>query len=74
MKIQVKLYGEFLKHGPEDSYVELPVGSTVDDLLKTLKIAERTYIMVLINQKRSRFEDKLEDNNIVSIFAPVGGG
>ena len=74
MKIQVKLYGEFLKYGPEESYVELRDDSTVDDLLKRVSITERAYIIVQINQKRSSFEDKLEDNDTVSIFAPVGGG
>lgn len=74
MKIRVKLYGDFLKYGPEDSYVELRNGSIVDDLLKTLSITERSYIIVLKNEKRSWFEDKLEDGDIVSIFAPVGGG
>ncbi len=74
MKIHVKLYGEFLKYGPEESYVELPDNSTINDLLKKLSIEERNYIILLINLKRSWFEDKLKDGDTVSIFAPVGGG
>jgi len=74
MKIRVNLYGEFLKYGPEESYLELPKGSTVNDLLEKLSIEERNYIMLLINLKRSSFEDELKDSDTVSIFAPVGGG
>jgi len=74
MKIHIKLYGEFLKYGPEESYKELPEGSTVNDLLKQLSIKERNYIIMLINLKRSWFEDKLSDGDTVSIFSPVGGG
>jgi len=74
VKIRVKLYGEFLKYGPEESYSELPKGSTVNDLLEKLSIEERNYIMLLINLKRSSFEDELKDGDTVSIFAPVGGG
>ncbi len=74
MKIKVKLYGDFLKYGPPESYTEIPDGSTVQELLDKLRINERSYIMILVNLKRSWFETPLHDGDEVSIFAPVGGG
>jgi sulfur carrier protein ThiS len=74
MKVKVKLYGDFLRQGPEESITELKDGSTVEDLLERFGISERSYIIILINLKRSWFEDELKDGDTVSIFSPVGGG
>ncbi len=74
MKVKVKLYGDFLRQGPEESIVELQDGSTVEELLKHFEISERNYIIILVNLKRSWFEGALKDGDTVSIFSPVGGG
>jgi thiamine biosynthesis protein ThiS len=74
MKIHLKLYGEFTKYGPEESFLELPTESTVSDLLKKLSIEEKNYIIILVNLRRSWFEEKLKEGDAVSIFSPVGGG
>ncbi len=74
MRVKVKLYGDFLKYGPPESYITLPEGATVKMLLEKLRIEEKSYIMILVNLKRSWFETKLKDNDEMSIFAPVGGG
>jgi len=74
MTVKVKLYGDYLKYGPEETYLEIEDGSKVEDLLNKLKITERSYIIVLVNLKRAWFEDELKDGDIISIFSPVGGG
>ncbi|MCI4462902.1 MAG: MoaD/ThiS family protein [Caldisericum sp.] len=74
MTVKVKLYGDYLKYGPEETYIVLPENSTVEDVLNRFNIKERKYIIVLVNLKRAWFEDKLNDGDIVSVFSPVGGG
>jgi sulfur carrier protein len=74
MTVKVKLYGDYLKYGPEETYIDLPENSTVEDVLNRFNIKERKYIIVLVNLKRAWFEDKLNDGDIVSVFSPVGGG
>ncbi len=74
MRIKIKLYGDFLKYGPPESYMEIPDNSNVLYVLNKLGIKERSYIMILINLKRSWFESVLHDGDELSIFAPVGGG
>lgn len=74
MKIRVKLYGDFLRFGAEDSFINLGEEDSVEDLLNKLGISERSYIIVLVNMKRAWFEQKLSDGDVVSIFSPVGGG
>jgi sulfur carrier protein len=74
MTVKVKLYGDYLKYGPEETYIDLPENSTVEDVLNRFNIKERKYIIVLVNLKRAWFEDRLNDGDIVSVFSPVGGG
>jgi ThiS family. len=74
MTVKVKLYGDYIKYGPEETYIDLPENSTVEDVLNRFNIKERKYIIVLVNLKRAWFEDKLNDGDIVSVFSPVGGG
>jgi len=74
MKIKVKLYGDFLQYGPEESFIDIEEGTSVEDLLNQLGISERAYIIVLVNLKRVWLEEKLKEDDVVSIFSPVGGG
>lgn len=74
MKVKVKLYGDYLRYGTDENLVEVEENSSVNDLLNKLQISERHYIIVLVNMKRVWFEEKLKDNDTVSIFSPVGGG
>ncbi len=74
MKIRVKLYGDFLRFGPEDSFINVGEEDSVEDLLNKIGISERAYIIVLVNMKRAWFEQRLSDGDVVSIFSPVGGG
>jgi len=74
MRIKVKLYGDFLKYGPEESYLEISENATVKAILDRIGIKELNYIMILINAKRSWFNDTVRDGDTVHIFSPVGGG
>ncbi|MEA3313355.1 MAG: MoaD/ThiS family protein [Caldisericota bacterium] len=74
MKVKVKLYGNFLKYGPEESYITLPEKSTVKTVVEKLGIKELNYMMILVNTKRSWFTDRVKDGDTVHIFSPVGGG
>lgn len=74
MTVKVKLYGDYLRYGPEETYIEVEENATVEDILKRFNIEERKYIIVLVNLKRAWFEDKLSEGDVISIFSPVGGG
>ncbi len=74
MTVKLKLYGDYLKYGPEETYVDLTEGATVEDLLNKFSIVERNYIIVLVNLKRAWFDDRVNDGDVVSVFSPVGGG
>ncbi|BAL81016.1 MoaD/ThiS family protein [Caldisericum exile] len=74
MTVKVKLYGDYLKYGPEETYINIEDNSTVEDVLNKFGIEERKYIIVLVNLKRAWFDDKLNEGDVVSVFSPVGGG
>jgi sulfur carrier protein len=74
MRIKVKLYGDYLKYGPDESIIEVEDDATVEDVLNKFGIEERAYIIVLVNLKRVWFDYKLNNGDVLSIFSPVGGG
>ena len=74
MRIKVKLYGDYLKYGPDESIIEVEDSATVEDVLNKFGIEERAYIIVLVNLKRVWFDYKLNNGDVLSIFSPVGGG
>jgi molybdopterin converting factor small subunit len=74
VKVKVKLYGDFLKYGPELSYITLSENATVKTVLDRIGIKELNYMMILVNTKRSWVDNKVKDGDTVHIFSPVGGG
>ncbi len=74
MKVKLRLYGDFLRYGPEEAAINIPDASKVEDLLSLIGIEERTYIITLVNLKRVWFDYVLSEGDTVSIFSPVGGG
>jgi molybdopterin converting factor small subunit len=74
VKVKVKLYGDFLKYGPELSYITLSENATVKTVLDRIVIKELNYMMILVNTKRSWVDNKVKDGDTVHIFSPVGGG
>jgi len=54
--------------------MEMPEGSTVEDLLRELKIPPRESKQVFVNSLRQEKEYKLQDGERVAIFPPIAGG
>lgn len=79
MRVTVKLFATLVrfKDGSRTGKpfeMELPEGSTVQDLIDVLKIpAEETHI-VFINNIIEEAHTKLKDGDVVGMFPPVGGG
>lgn len=77
MKISVKLYGMLREKLPAENNgkaeLELPSGSTLEDLLQHLKIDSLVKASVNENLERD-FQRELYDGDDVQLFRPVGGG
>lgn len=62
------------KENKGKTQVELPEGSTVDDLIKMLNIPEDLPLIIMLNGRRETEDIKLKENDRIGIFPPVGGG
>lgn len=58
------------------SWVELPEGSTVGDVLKIIKCSplKAKLLLVSVNGERVRLRHVLHDGDVVGFFSPVTGG
>ena len=77
MEIGVKLYGKFKKYSPGDSgKISIDNGGTVVQALRSLGLTDRdlSYVMVLVNNIRVKFDHVLDDGDSLDIFQPIGGG
>ena len=81
MNIELKMFMKFKKYLPPDSVdgkavMSLEEGSTLEDLMNILGIAGDEPKIVVINGISHGVADSqiLKEGDVVSFFAPVGGG
>ncbi|MFX1249246.1 MAG: MoaD/ThiS family protein [Promethearchaeota archaeon] len=76
----VKLFATLRKYGPidiklGDSFpVTLEEDANVATLLRKLKISEDQAKIIMINGNIQELQEKLNGEDVVAIFPPVGGG
>lgn len=78
MKVVVKLHGEtkrYVKNLVGDSVeTDLPDGTTVQQMLDHLGVADEDVWMSAVNKTVVKPEHVLADGDAVEVFAPVQGG
>lgn len=74
MNITIRLFATLRTDRFKSCDKEYPENFTCYDLIRDLDISEENVAILLINGKDGRLSDKLHENDIVSIFPPVGGG
>ena len=60
----------------ERSWIELPEGSTVGDVLRIIKCSplKAKLLLVSVNGERAKFRHVLKDGDVVGFFSLVTGG
>ncbi len=79
MKIRVQLYGVLGKKipeygSPEGVDIELPDDAVSRDLLKQVKIPETWGVIVTMDSRILKHDDRLRDGAGISVFQAVHGG
>jgi len=79
MKVEVKLYANFREYLPRGSEkysctLELEEGTTIGQVLASLKIPESLPMVPLVNGIHREVGDPLQPGDVLSIFPPVAGG
>lgn len=79
IKVEVVLFATLRIYNPNGEssdpfLMEVPEGSTVEYLLKELKIPPKESKQVFINSRRQEKDCVLQDGDRVAIFPPIAGG
>jgi sulfur carrier protein ThiS len=80
MKVHIRLFGilgnKFPDHDPLKGFaLEVPEGSTVEDLIKKLDIPPQSKIgIVSINGQLVKIQKQLNDGDFIRVFQPISGG
>ena len=77
MEVEVKLLSLLRQYSPCDHNafpVQLPLGASLDELLKRLKIPPTVQRIALVNGRRASDEALLSPGDTVVLMSPMEGG
>jgi len=75
MQICVTLMGSLKVNSPEGNKIELPDGSTIDDLLAALNVDPAFVATVMVNGKPQKDRTRvIVADDELTLLPPVGGG
>lgn len=74
MKVKVKLFATLRQGREKELMIDLPQGATIKDLIEMLDLSKEEVAIIFINGRSKELHEVLQEDDIVSIFPPVGGG
>jgi sulfur carrier protein len=74
MDVDIRLFASLKKHQPQDGKVRLAGGSRVSDLLDVLGISMDDVGILMVNRADGRFDQQLQNGDVVTLIPPIGGG
>lgn len=74
MKVEVRLFATFRKGRWKNKVLNLEEDTSIEDVLKLLEIETDALGIALINGKHSNLDSSLEDDDVLALFPPIGGG
>ena len=74
MDVEVRLFESLKKHRPEGGKVRLAEGSRISDLLIALGISTDDVGILMINRMDGRFDQLIQNGDVVTLIPPIGGG
>jgi sulfur-carrier protein len=74
LKLTVKLFATFREGREKIQTFNVPKETTPEVILSLLGITPKEVAILLVNGRDGEFNQNLSDNDILSIFPPVGGG
>lgn len=74
MSIEVRLFATLRKGRGKKAFFDFKYGINCNKIIKKMNIKKDDVAILLINGRDGEFDRELEDEDVVSIFPPVGGG
>jgi molybdopterin converting factor small subunit len=74
--VKVKIFANLRKYGVPKSVIEMPEGSTINSVLKKVKIPNEEKKLIFMVNGSPRYDRNLviNDKDTLAIFPPIGGG
>jgi sulfur-carrier protein len=74
MKVKVKLFASLRTFGPDEQVVELPDRTTINDVIRSLKIPGSIRLLRIVNGEHRPADHILTDGDDLALFPPIAGG
>lgn len=74
MKVEVRLFATFRNGRWKNKVLTLEKDASIVSVLKLLEIETDTLGIALINGKHSSLDSTLEEDDVLALFPPIGGG
>lgn len=74
MDVEVRLFESLKKHQPDNGKLRLPAGARASDLITALGISADDVGILMVNRTDGRFDQLLQDGDVVTLIPPIGGG
>ncbi len=74
MKVIIKLFASLRIFGPNEQVIELPDHTTIDDVIRSLKIPGTIRLLRIVNGEHQPADHVLQDCDELALFPPIAGG
>jgi molybdopterin converting factor small subunit len=74
MKIEVRLFATLRLNRFKKDFIEVTDNCTCIEILSYIDIEADEVAILMINGIHSKLNDKVNENDVISIFPPTGGG
>jgi molybdopterin converting factor small subunit len=74
MKVKVKLFASLRTLGPDEQVLDLPAGTTIEDVIHILKIPATIRLLRIVNGEHRPVNHALKDGDDLALFPPIAGG
>ncbi len=74
MEIKVRLFATLRENRGKELQLSLSEDITPADIIDKLEIAKADVAILLVNGRDGSLDQQLNDEDVVSIFPPMGGG
>jgi len=74
MKVKVKLFASLRTFGPDDQVLELPDGTTIDEVVQILRIPVTIRLLKIVNGEHRPANHVLHEADELALFPPIAGG
>ena len=74
MQVKVKLFASLRSFGPDEQVLELPDGTTIDDVIRSLRIPGTIRLLRIVNGEHRPADHVLKEGDEFALFPPIAGG